>query len=351
MEVRQPAQAGRALLVTACLAGAALCSSCSLPKAPGAPSTIAGNDSVTLFDHHVHVLSPALVERWKIAGVPFSKPDYAYSNIDSIRKFDPASGMFLVSMAYLWSTPGFSDTAGRSNVARENDFVAGLARTDPGRLFAFCAVDPLTPYAVEELVRCRREKGAYGLKLHFAISGIDLSNPVHLARVREVLAAASSEGMPVLLHLPAPSEGAGDAAAALFIDSVLVPGPPIELTIAHLGTPGGYGFATSTIVRRFSEALGSLPELRKDRLWFDLSAVALTGESEEVPALTAQDFTDLASDLRGLGLERVVFGTDYPAFNSVAYMGLLESELPLTRDELIRIAGNGTPPGFGPARP
>src|SRR6185436_5863978 len=100
-------------VLMACLAWAALCPSCSTPKTPPAPSTIAGNDSVTVFDHHVHALSPALIERWKSAGVPFSKPDYAYSDIDSILRFDPADGISLVSMAYLWSTPGFSDTSER----------------------------------------------------------------------------------------------------------------------------------------------------------------------------------------------------------------------------------------------
>jgi len=346
MEVRQPAPAGRAILFAACLAGAALCSSCSTPKPAGAPSTIAGNDTVTVFDHHVHALSPALIERWKSAGIPFSKPDYAYSDIDSILRYDPADGIFLVSMAYLWSTPGFSDSAERSNVSRENDFVAGLARKHPGRVFAFCAVDPLTPYAVGELRRCRHDLGAFGLKLHLAASQVDLTKPAHLARVREVLAAASSEGMPVLVHLAPAPEGAGNAAAALLIDSVLVPAPPLDLIFAHLGTSGGFTFETSSFIGRFAESFRSRPELRKHTIRFDISAVALVEESEQVPALTPEDFNTLASGLRELGLDRVVFGTDYPAFNSVAYLSLLERELPLTREELVRVAGNGLPAGF-----
>ena len=42
----------------------------------------------------------------------------------------------------------------------------------------------------------------------------------------------------------------------------------------------------------------------------------------------------------------IVFGTDYPAFNTIAYLDLLEKELPLSREELIGIAGNGLPGGF-----
>jgi predicted TIM-barrel fold metal-dependent hydrolase len=320
---------------------------CSGPQARKPVSTIAANDSVTLFDHHVHVLSPALIERWKTVGVPFSKPDYAYSDVDSILKFDPADGMFLVSMAYLYSTPGFTDSAERANVARENDFVAGLARKHPGRLYAFCAVDPLRPWAVDELLRCRRELGMYGLKLHFATSGVSLADSTHLARVRKMFAVASAERMPVMVHLGPTADGAGGAEARLLIDSLLAPSGPVELILAHLGTSGGYTFATKAIVRRFAEALRTRPELREHTIWFDLSAVGLTTASEQAAALTPEDFTDLSADLRELGLERVVFGTDYPAFNSVAYMSTLEEGLPLTREELIGIAGNGLPANFG----
>jgi predicted TIM-barrel fold metal-dependent hydrolase len=207
-------------------------------------------------------------------------------------------------------------------------------------------VDPLTPYAGEELLRCRRDLGMHGLKLHFPTSGVDLANPEHLARVRALFAAAAAERMPVMVHLGAAGEGGGDAEAGLLIDSLLVPSAPLELFIAHLGTSGGYTFDTRGVVRRFAEALRSGAKLRRHTLWFDVSAVALTEESEQVPALTAEDFTDLSRDLRDLGLERVVFGTDYPVFNAVAYLSLLEGQLPLTREELIGIAGNGAPAGF-----
>lgn len=341
-----PARFTAAFVCPALLSASLLLAGCSGPESRKPVSTVAANDSVTVFDHHVHALSPALIERWKSTGVPFSKPDYAYSDIDSILKFNPADGMFLVSMAYLWSTPGFSDSAERANVARENDFLAGLARRRPGRLFAFCGVDPLTPYAGEELLRCRRGLGMHGLKLHFPASGVELSNPQHLARVRALFAAASAERMPVMVHLGAAGEGGGDAEAGLLIDSVLAPSAPLEVFIAHLGTSGGYTFATRGILRRFAEALRPGAELRKHTIWFDISAVALTEESEQVPALTPEDFADLSGDLRDLGLERVVFGTDYPVFNTVAYLTTLERELPLTSEELSMIAGNGAPAGF-----
>ena len=214
------AKAGGTLFVVAAL----LLAGCGGRKAPRAVSSLAGNDSVRIFDHHVHVMSPALVERWKSIGVPFSKPDYAYSDIDSILKFNPADRMFLISMAYLWASPEFSDSAERSNVARENDFVAGLARKHPEKLFAFCGVNPLTDYAAAELLRCRNDLGMYGLKLHFASSGVSLNNADHLARVREILSLAADQKMPVVLHFDNQTDTFDAADVDILIDSVLAQG-------------------------------------------------------------------------------------------------------------------------------
>ncbi|HLF14575.1 MAG TPA: amidohydrolase family protein [Bacteroidota bacterium] len=296
-----------------------------------------------VFDHHVHVLSPALVERLKSLSVPFSKPDYAYSDIDSILKFNPADGMFLLSMAYLYGSPEFADSSERVNVKTENDFVAGLARKHPGKLFAFCGVNPLRDYAAGELLRCRRDLGMYGLKLHFASSGVSLKNPAHLARVRDILSVAAGEGMPVVLHFDNGNETFDAADADFLIDSVLAPGPAMELYLAHLGTSEGYTYMTRILLRRFTDAMKNLSALGKHRVYFDISAVGLTEGSEQSPPLTPEDFADLSGQLTELGLERVVFGTDYPVFNAAAYLTALESNMTLTRRELIGIVWNGIP--------
>ncbi len=325
------------------LAAALVLPGCGERRPSGSASLFPPGDSVRVFDHHVHVLSPSLVERWKSIGVPFSKPDYAYSHIDSILKFNPADGMFLVSMAYLYGSPEFSDGDERANVERENDFVAGLANQHPGKLFAFAGVNPLREYAAAELVRCRRELGMYGLKLHFASSGVSLRNPSHLARVKEILALASAEGMPVILHFHNQREDFGEADVGLLVDSVLAPAPPLELYLAHLGTSGGFNHLTRGIIRRFAEALNDRRTLAHHTIWFDISAVALTEETEQVPPLSPADFADLSGMLTELGLERVVFGTDYPVFNSTAYLAALAANTTLTREELVAIAENASP--------
>jgi uncharacterized protein len=54
-------------------------------------------------------------------------------------------------------------------------------------LAGFCSVNPLKGYAEREVERCAAI-GLRGLKLHFTSSGVDLSNPAHVAHVRAVLA-------------------------------------------------------------------------------------------------------------------------------------------------------------------
>lgn len=357
MRLRAAAPAGIALLCAALLGpallGPALLGGCSgdRDRDSGGTDAAAAFDPSAVYDHHVHVLSPALVERWKSLGVPFSKPDHAYSDIDSILSLNPAGGMSLVSMAYLWAVDGFSDSAERSRVAAENDFTAALARRHPGRLRAFCGVHPLRDYAADEVRRARRDGGMEGLKLHFGASEVDLRDPGHLARVRALFALASSEGMPVLLHLDNQSDAFLDEDAGLLIDSLLLPGPPVELILAHFGTSGGFGNRTRAILRRFIGALRDEPGLSRHTLRFDISAVALVEPAEQVPALTPEDFADLSGMLVELGLNRVVFGTDYPVFNTRAYLETLEKNLGLTREELMRIAGNGRPGARAGVRP
>ena len=47
---------------------------------------------------------------------------------------------------------------------------------------AFCSVNPLRPYALEEIARCARDpRLRNGLKLHFGNSDVDVDNPEQLA--------------------------------------------------------------------------------------------------------------------------------------------------------------------------
>jgi predicted TIM-barrel fold metal-dependent hydrolase len=315
---------------------------CSPARDRGGISGLAADTTVRVFDHHVHLLSPGLVQRWKALGVPFSKPDYAYSEIDSVMKINRADRMFLLSMAYLYATDDFTDSTERRNVREENDFVLRSALKHPGRLFAFCGVNPLREYAGEEIRRCR-DSGAMGLKLHFASSDVSLQDPAHLRRVRSVVGVAAGLGMPVLLHFDNQYDSFGAEDARILIDSVILPTPGLEIFLAHCGTSGGYTYKTRMILGLFGDSLKSNRELAARRIWFDISAVGLTEPAEQAAPLTPEDFADFSGQLLDLGLDRVVFGTDYPVFNTTAYLSVLEENTTLTREELVEIAWNAVP--------
>jgi len=299
-------------------------------------SGLAADTSLRIFDHHVHILSPRLVQKWKALGVPFSKPDYAYSEIDSILVFNRAYHMDLLSMAYLYATDDFSDSTESRNVRDENDFVLAAAGKHPARLFAYCSVNPLRDYAEAEIRRCRAS-GAAGLKLHFSSSDVSLKKPAHLARVRSLLTLAEALGMPVTLHFDNQHESFGADDARILIDSVIVPVRGLELTLAHLGTSGGYNYKTRMILGLIGDSLKSNAVLGGRTFLLDISAVGLTEPAEQYPPLTPEDFADLSSQLLDVGLDRIVFGTDYPIFNTTAYVSTLEENLTLTTAELREI--------------
>ena len=67
----------------------------------------ANGQETNLYDHHVHVLSPRLIQDWKSIGMEFSRPEHAYSNSTNVLDQEKIAGAFLVSMSHLYTTEGF----------------------------------------------------------------------------------------------------------------------------------------------------------------------------------------------------------------------------------------------------
>ena len=89
-----------------------------------------------------------------------------------------------------------------AEVRAENDRVSREVALFPDRLRGFCGVNPLKDYALEEIARCAKDPQMhYGLKLHFGNSDVDLLNPAHIARLREVFRAANDARMAIVVHL------------------------------------------------------------------------------------------------------------------------------------------------------
>ena len=218
-------------------------------------------------------------------------------------------------------------------VMAENDWTAREAARYPDRLIAFCSFNPVADHALRELERCANNPTFRGVKFSFAMSGVDLRNPEQLARLRRVFASANARKLAIVAH----TRGGDDYSADhvnLFINQVLTAAPDIPVQIAHLW--GGEGYSEPALAA-FAEAVAARrPGTRN--LYFDVSEVwvdiAQTGSSDTQAML--------ASRIRQIGLERILFGSDGKIPPDQAWRAF-KARVPLEDHEFRAIARNIAP--------
>jgi predicted TIM-barrel fold metal-dependent hydrolase len=291
-------------------------------------------------DYHVHILSPQLIQSWKKAGITFSRRDEYYADVDTIMnrlgiKLGDGNFIHLVAMGYLFSTAdlGTKENA-RTLLQAENDYLASQKAKYPKNIKAYFSIDPLAEHAMDEIMRCHRELRLDGIKLHGNASQIYLTVPEHLAKVRTIFHYAAENNLPVLLHFDNSHRKFGERDVMLLADSILAPLPPMKLQIAHFGTSGGFNNTTRSVIDSFLGLFQRRHAITKHDIVFDISAVALDKDGDGVAKLTAREFESLAQYVRKLGLERIVFATDYPLYTSVEYLKVLKARLKLNEAEL-----------------
>jgi predicted TIM-barrel fold metal-dependent hydrolase len=310
---------------------------CSAPP----PEAAAPADG-PIFDHHVHLLSPALVGDWKSLGVPFSRPDSVYTSMAGLLATPRFAGAYVLSMAYLYSSAAFRqglplDAAQEYAAVRgENDHVAAEVRRAPDRLTGFCGVNPRRPYADRELARCRDSLGLRGVKVHLANADVDPRDPEHVEAVAAVAGWAESGGQVLLIHLDPMRPDLDIEDMEPLLRRVIDSHPRLPIVVAHLGGSGGYGEWSQQMARAVARRIAG----RQGRLVLEVSGLVLERESEGVPPTTPEEAAALSADLRRIGLGNVVFGSDYPVFDPVAYQAALRERLTLTPVELDSIFAN-----------
>jgi predicted TIM-barrel fold metal-dependent hydrolase len=152
----------------------------------------------------------------------------------------------VLSVAYIFGSPDFSFSDEYERVKAENDWTGQQVAAYPQRLHGFCSFNPLRDYALAELSRCADDPHLRtGLKLHFASCGVDLQNPEHVAKVRQVFRAANDRRMAIVVHLrTSPPRTYGAEEARIFLNEIVPAAPDAPIQIAHLAGSGpGYNDA------------------------------------------------------------------------------------------------------------
>jgi predicted TIM-barrel fold metal-dependent hydrolase len=289
-------------------------------------------------DHHQHLFSPAAGAL--VSGSPTS-PGIPAS--DLIKLLDAAGirRALVLSMGYTWGSANRTVENEYEKVQAENDWTSQQVAQYPDRLRAFCSINPLKPYAFDELTRCARDpRLRTGLKLHFGNSDVDLDNPQNVEQVRKIFRAANDRKMAIVVHMRtsiSKRRNYGREQARVFLGEILPAAPDVPVQIAHLAGAGDYDDKTDAALNVFVEAIAARDK-RVKNLWFDVTSVVRSGIAPDKATL-------VADRIRQIGLERVLYGSDAPAGgNPPPREGWAAfRQLPLTEKEFGMIAGNVAP--------
>jgi predicted TIM-barrel fold metal-dependent hydrolase len=301
------------------------------------PATLLAQPPV--IDYHQHLFSPEAAAL--VTGDPHS-PGIAARDVIALLDAAGIRRALVLSVAYTWGKASRAPVDDEyKHVKAENDWTAQQVSQYPDRLRAFCSLNPLKPYAIDELERCSNiPQLHYGLKLHFGNSDVDLDDPEKVAKVRNMFAAANRRGMAVAVHMRTSLDlgrkyGADEA--RVFLDALLPAVPDVPVQVAHLAGAGGYDAATDSALGVFTYAIaGNDPRMKN--VWFDAAAVVR-------PEMSPDELQKIAARIRQLGVERVLYGSD-AAVNPLAYPKAgweAFRRLPLTEAEFKAIASNVAP--------
>lgn len=295
-------------------------------------------------DHHQHVFSPAAAA-WMSAATGSLRAVMADELVADL----DAAGIgraAVLSVAYVYGNPERTIDDEYERVRDENDWAAAQAARYPDRLVALCSFNPLRDYALLELARCASSPGfGRGIKLHFGHSDVQLDDPEHLVRMRQVFRAANARGMAIVVHL----RGGGPERRAyaveqarLLMEQVLPFAPDVPVQVAQVAPsaarPGSAAPAPTYAAMAVLAEAAARRDPRVRQVWFDLSSVT---QAELPPA----DARRLVRRLREAGLERVLYGSHAAPGDALAppdgWAAFLR--LPLTEAEASRVARNVAP--------
>lgn len=305
------------------------------PVVPDSAKPAAASVRTPVADHHQHLFSPGIVAL-------INSPDIReVTSTALIAKMDQARirQATVLSTAYMFGRPDRNLPDEYARVRAENDWTAEQAGMYPDRLVAFCGVNPMRSYALEELARCAAHPGLRrGVKLHLGNADFQVDDPAQLETMRTFFKAANGYRMAILVHARASlrhKRPYGAAQARVFLEQLLPLAPDVPVQIAHLaGTgPGFEDPPAQEALAVFAEAI-ERGDPRMKNVWFDVASNAHRSNSPEATAL-------LVKRMRQIGMSRLLYGTDTPTKPQEAWEDF--QRLPLTSAELSQITQNKAP--------
>lgn len=291
-------------------------------------------------DFHQHLFSPT-------AAAMLSTPTNAAKAItadDLIPLLDSAGirRAALLSVAYMYGAPIRTVEDEQAKVRAENDWTAAEALRYPDRLRAVCSVNPLKPYALEEIAYCARQPGLrHGLKLHFGNSDVRTEIPEQLEQLKTVFKAANDARMAIVVHMHANINNRrpyGVEQGRIFLEQLIPQAPDVTIQIAHLAGAGGAAdVEADNVVGIFADAIAK-NDPRMKNVWFDLTSVADS-------RITPEQAERVVQRIRQLGTARFVYGSDGAVTPAATPLNGLNYywKLPLTEAEFRAIASNVPP--------
>ncbi|MGB3307806.1 MAG: amidohydrolase family protein [Thermomicrobiales bacterium] len=181
-----------------------------------------------------------------------------------------------------------------------NDETAAFVQSNPDKYIGFLSVHPDDPGLLDEMERCTRELGLRGIKL-----GLNYQNADPFGDgARRIFRYAEEHRLPVLLHQgTSPVQFADiDFAHPRHTDRIAIEFPKLTIIMAHVGHPF---CADSLVVAR-----------KHPHVWADISGTVLRPYGLYQAMVTAQEW--------GV-LDRLLFGSDYPASTPEETMRLLRA--------------------------
>jgi predicted TIM-barrel fold metal-dependent hydrolase len=270
---------------------------------------VRGVSSSPVVDVHAHVSETTALGAWSKEGYAiweYGEKDVAYSpaagDLDDLLASMRAGGVDHAVIVNAFSAREWIERAAARLEPRQNEtltlgerliafnrwLVEAVASID--ELTPFVAVDPwvLSSDALIEHLAEMRDAGARGVKIHPVEQRFPVSDP----RMLPVYRACSELELTVLSHSGPTRDGSRFAEPSVFA-TVLRALPDVRLVLAHLG----------------GAAWREVPALAADHaeVAFDLSEIV---EWTGAPNAPTED--ELVSLIRRIGVERVLFGTDFP---------------------------------------